>query len=334
MTSSLSLITNKQIFNETTDFNIWQNMSFFQKSLRITSLIGSGAGSLLTLIQTILLLFHQETICFNDGCKIVETMTTVPPLIFNLAGLLFFQALFWTFYFTKLKDSYWPVVSRILLFAGLAAEGVLFGYQYFVVEVFCSYCLVILGVVVFLNVLQGIKQVFIGIAVFLAIQIGFASLNFHDAVPQEGFSLDKGVFSTLSAPQQDKHYYLFFSSTCAHCEEVIESLKESPRYPISFNPVDKVEQVNLAFDYPKDDYQSSINVAFLNNFDIHQVPVLLVKDKDDFMLIRGKDQIIETLQSNCYPKQDVISGSSAVEFTLPDQPVDDQNCDIGVECTQ
>jgi len=314
-------------------------MSFFQKSLRLTSLIGSGAGSILTLVQTILLLFHQETICFNDGCKIVETMTTVPPVIFNLAGLLFFQAIFWTFYYTKLKDSYWPVLSRALLFAGLGAEGVLFGYQYFVVEVFCSYCLVIFGIIVFLNVLQGMKQVFIGTAVFLAIQIGFASLDFHGSIPNEGFILDKGVFSTLSATKQEKHYYLFFSSTCPHCEEVIESLKASPEYPISFNPVDKVEKLNLPFEYPKSEYNSDVNVSFLGDFDIHQVPVLLVRDHDNFMVIRGKDQIIETIKTGCYPESNVITGSSSADFTLPAPgqsilPSNDENCDIGVECAQ
>lgn len=314
-------------------------MSFFQKSLRLTSLIGSGAGSILTLVQLLLLLFHQDTICFNDGCKIVETMTTVSPVIFNFAGFIFFQAMFWTFYFTKLKDSYWPVLSRALLFSGLSAEGVLFGYQYFVAEVFCSYCLVIFGIIIFLNLLQGAKQIFIGAAVFIAIQIGFASLDFHGSIPEEGFILDKGTFSTLAAPQQEKHYYLFFSSTCPHCEEIIDTLNTSPKYPISFNPVDTVEQVNLAFDYDKNEYNSGINISFLGKFDIHQVPVLLVKDHDDFMLIRGKDQIINTIKTNCYPEPEAITGSSSTDFSLPQQnflplPTEEENCDIGEECTQ
>lgn len=311
-------------------------MSFFQKSLRITSLIGSGAGSVLTLIQTILLLFHQDTICFNDGCKIVETMTTVPPVVFNLAGLMFFQAIFWTFYFTKLKDSYWPILSRALLFAGLGAEGVLFGYQYFVVDVFCSYCLVIFGIIVFLNILQGAKQIFIGLAVFIAIQIGFASLDFKGTVSHDGLVIEQGIFSTLSGAKQEKHYYLFFSSTCKHCEEVIESLKENPQYPISFNPVDKVDKLNLSFNYTTGEYNSSANLSFLNNLDINAVPVLFIKDNDDFAIIRGKQQIIDTIHASCYPEADIITGSSSADFSLPAPPlpVGEEDCSIGEECTQ
>lgn len=313
-------------------------MSLFKKTLRYTGMLGALAGSFFTLIQLFLLLFKQDTICFNDGCAIVETMTTFSPIIFNLAGFLFFQAIFWTLYYTKLKDSYWPILSQTLLLAGLAAEGVLVGYQNFVVQVFCSYCLVIFGVVVFLNLLQGMKHILFGISIFLAIQIGFASLQFNTP-NQEGFVLDKGVFTTMEAPDQDKQFYLFFSSTCEHCEEVIHSLEEFPRYPIHFNPVDTVTKMPIPGEFKLTEYDSKVNVSFLSTFGINEIPVLMVKDGDDFSVIRGKNQIIETIKTNCYPEEislDSLEGTSPVDFSLeqlaPQEPAEEGKCIIGDDC--
>lgn len=325
-------------------------MSILQKSLRYTGMFGALAGSIFTIIQLVLLLFKQDTICFNDGCAIVETMTAVSPIFFNLAGFLFFQAVFWTLYYTKLKDSYWPILSQALLIAGLAAEGVLVGYQNFVVEVFCSYCLVIFGVVVFLNLLQGVKHIFFGIAIFLAIQIAFASLQFSTPNPDGGFTLDKGVIATMDAANKDKQFYLFFSSTCEHCEEVIQTLEEYPQFPISFNPVDKVTQLPIPGNVELIDYNSKVNVSFLSTFGINEIPVLMMRDGNNFSVIQGKSQIIKTIKENCYHEEisleetpapselpeTSIEGSSPVEFNLnqfaPTPQEDEGACVIGDNC--
>ena len=301
-------------------------------------MVGAAAGSLVTVIQTLLLLFQQDTICFNNGCQVVESMTTVPPTVFNLAGFLFFQAIFWTLYYTKLKDSYWPILSRTLLLSGLAAEAVLVGYQHFVIQVFCSYCLVIFGIVVFLNLLQGFKHILFGAGIFLAVQIGFFSLQFTLPQTEDGLTVTKGIFTTMEAESQDKHFYLFFSSTCEHCEEVIQTLEEYPRFPISFNPVDKVESVDIPGGISQQEYDSKANLAFLSSFGIKEIPALLVQDGDDFSIIRGKNQIIETIKENCYPAEVNIEGSSPVDFNLnqalpvPAQPEPEESCTIGTDC--
>ncbi len=134
-------------------------ISFLKKTAWVFSLLIAASGALLTLAQIVLLLFNQDTICFNDGCKIVETLTTVSPVIFNLFGFFYFLTVFWTTYQIKTEKKIWPILTSALLLAALSAEGVLVGFQHFVIDVFCSYCLIILALVVALNLLQHYKHI-------------------------------------------------------------------------------------------------------------------------------------------------------------------------------
>lgn len=311
-------------------------MNFIGKTLRILSLTIAMAASILTIVQIFLLLFDQQTICFNDGCEIVETLTTVSPIIFNLAGLVFFQAVFWVLYYAKTKDSRWAILGKALLLAGLGAEGVLVGFQHFVIEVFCSYCLVILAIVVALNLLQNLRHILYGIALFLAIQIAFAGLQFSSPASDKGFMLDKGTITTMAGPDKDNQFYLFFSSTCAHCEEVIETLEEMPSCSISFNPVDLVKEINLPEEHKLQPYDSEVNLDFLAGFDINAVPVLLQKSSDKFTVISDKYEIISTIKENCYVTEIGTSqmGTTGlgIEQIIPPQNSADENCIINTDC--
>ena len=52
-------------------------------------------ASVLTGVQTYLIYTQGKAFCFNSGCEIVESLTVVPSLYFNVAGFLFFQLIFW-----------------------------------------------------------------------------------------------------------------------------------------------------------------------------------------------------------------------------------------------
>lgn len=311
-------------------------MNFIGKTLRILSLTIAMAGSILTVVQIFLLLFDQQTICFNDGCEIVETLTTVSPVIFNLAGLAFFQAVFWVLYFAKIKESHWTTLGKAILLAGLGAEGVLVGYQHFVIDVFCSYCLIILGIVVALNLLQSLKHILYGIAIFLAIQIGFAGLQFSSPISEKGFMLDKGTITTMAGPDKDNQFYLFFASACPHCEDVIETLEEMPSCSISFNPIDLVKEINLPEEHTLLPYNSDVNRDFLASFNINAVPVLLQKSSDKYTVIRDKYEIISTIKENCYVEEtgtsEMGTTEQGVDQFLPPPNSADENCVIDTDC--
>ena len=135
-------------------------------------------SSSIVAVQIVLLVLGRDGICLSQGCQVVDELTRVPPLVFNLAGLFFFQAVAWGVFRTDTEKAIrWRIVQWLLL-AGLAAEGVLVGFQLFVVGVFCTYCLIILGCIVLLNLLAGKKQLLAGTFVFASVFLAFSSLQF------------------------------------------------------------------------------------------------------------------------------------------------------------
>jgi hypothetical protein len=125
-------------------------------------------GSVITLVQALLLMYEREGICFNDGCEVVDSLTTVDPILINLGGFAFFQLVFWSMWLARNKPQRLGVV-RVFLLAGIGVEAVLVSFQYLVAQIFCSYCLLILGFVVILNLLAGVRHVIAAIIIFTAV---------------------------------------------------------------------------------------------------------------------------------------------------------------------
>jgi len=55
-------------------------------------------ASLMVAVQIVILLLGKDGLCLSQGCQVVDQLTEVSPLLFNIAGLLFFQAIFWGVY--------------------------------------------------------------------------------------------------------------------------------------------------------------------------------------------------------------------------------------------
>jgi hypothetical protein len=154
----------------------------------------------------------------------------------------------------------------MLLLAALAAEFALVSFQYFIVETFCTYCLIILSLVVLLNVLNGLHHALTGAAIFVATLIAFSSLQFEAATdisaPNGINALNKGAYAVLPGDKNKPKLSLFFSSTCPHCEKVIESLEQGATCEVNFNPVSSRSSVgemqlwiiwtnHVVYNYPK-----------------------------------------------------------------------------------
>lgn len=59
-----------------------------ERNSKLISIL-SFAASILIIIQVIYISLSGEAACLNQGCEIVESLTTIPPLYFNLIGFLF-----------------------------------------------------------------------------------------------------------------------------------------------------------------------------------------------------------------------------------------------------
>jgi hypothetical protein len=294
-------------------------------------------ASLLTAIQAIFIYTKGQAICFNSGCAIVDSLTTVSPLYFNLAGLIFFQILFWCLLWGRDGSEYWHKFARLLLLAGLGAEAVLVFFQYAIATVFCSYCLVILSFIVLLNILCGPRQIFRGIVVFAAVTVACFSLQFR-AATGSGASLDGGTMAVMTGERKEAKLYLFFSSTCAYCEKIIDALREENSCTVRFNPIERIE--NFAFpgvDFIAE-YDPEININFMNSLSIKEIPVLVAIDRQNILVLRGEQRIREYLDDTCFEKEAVdYSGTSSVAptkyLTIPGvESQGDGACPVETEC--
>lgn len=298
-------------------------------------------ASVMTGAQTFLIYTRGQAFCLTGGCEIVESLTLVPSLYFNLAGFLYFQVIFWCLLWGRKGAVYSNKIARILLTAGLVAEAVLVFFQYAIAQAFCSYCLIVCACIVLLNILCGLRQIFRGVILASAVFIACFSLQFNLG-GAGGKSLTAGALAHVGGVSGRPALYLFFSGTCPHCEAVIEALDGENVCEIYFNPIEKLD----SFVFPEaefyTDYDPSINLGFLKNLSLDEVPVLVAMGSEGTQVISGETRIINYLGENC--RQDVtidysssestFSGASGIDYTEPSTyiTVQEEGCSVEEDC--
>ncbi len=271
-----------------------------------------------TIAQALLIIFRGEAFCVNEGCKIVEVLTLIPPFYFNLLGAAYFFAIFCIALITKQGSGTEPML-RIVLVSGLAAEGILLGYQIFVASVLCSYCLLIFLLVVILNSLMGLRQLTLGLVTIIAQLVMFSLLSFDTAKdPLYGLTLDNGTYAVRRCSDPVKQLYLIFSENCPHCYKVIEVLEGCTRCEFHFNPITKISSDLLPGLSPKEKFLPGINTAALKIFGIDTVPVLIAKDHDGLTFIQGERNIINYIQNTCFQEMPSLDGNLGDLFETED----------------
>ena len=304
----------------------------------IRAIISFLAG-LLTAVQAVLLYTGAKGLCFNDGCAIVDSMTNIPPLFFNIGGFLFFLTLFWLFLLGRKGSEYWHKLARLLLLAGLTAEAVLVFFQHSIATVFCSYCLVIFAIVVVLNLCCGLRQLVRGVVLFAAVLAACFSLQFGPAASGRGASLDLGSMAIVNGQKDGAaNLYLFFSASCRHCEKIIEAIGTESNCSVRFNPIEKIEKLTVPSAVLATDYDPQINRSLLQSLSINEVPVLLAKAVDAIQVIKGEKDIREYLEKNCRQNRSTDdhgkssrTTSGYTGFLQSKQPGDDV-CPVNTTC--
>jgi hypothetical protein len=301
------------------------------------------AASLLIGIQLSLIVWQGEGVCFNEGCRIVEGLTRISPFIFNLLGLLFF--LFVGLVTVLMRNR--PLAARflaLLLLAAMAGEGVLLAYQYQVALAWCSYCLVIFGLVALYNLLVGLRQFLTGAVLVVAVNIIFALLRFepaHEAA--QGKGLAAGTAAVRPGPVDGGNVFLIYSKDCPHCLALLRKLPEYSTCTIRLNPIGDPPRDEIPGLERMTDFLPEKNLQFLRVLQIDVVPVLVVPESDGYQIIRSESGIESYLHANC--TESVKAPTPAPETTepgailLPDgqpqlPPAHDQECSVDVECAE
>lgn len=296
-------------------------------------------GQFIALVASLLIagqigytLYQGTPFCPNDGCKIVEKLTIVSPMVFNVVGFVFFQVIYWSLRAARGEMRRLPTLVPTLLLTALAAEAVLTSFQYLIAQTFCAYCLTILGCIVVLNCLLGFRQIISGVLVFAAATLSFASLDLYQAVAGKQ-PFNAGVFASRPGVTTYPEHYLFYASTCAHCEKVIAALKNNARATIHFNPIDQVAAIDLPKTTINADYNPALNKAFLNALGIDTIPVLMTRTPEGWIIRRGEAAILAQLSLPTRAETSGQSGApSASQSAIPGLEASD-GCRVSADCT-
>ncbi len=241
----------------------------------------AGLGCIITLGQVIYLFFNDHVLCVNQGCGVVESLLRIPPIWFNGLGAIFFFILFILLLAARAAgDRPGPqvVLLRLLVLSGMVAEGILVGYQVFVVQTLCSYCLFICFILIVMNIVAGWRQFSLAVILFGTELILFSLLQFHNPVVfKDSFTLDNGTYGVKQCDKAQRQLYLLFSNNCPHCERVLELLSSCTRCEVRFNPVQQIDNKVLPDLVPADSWDPDINVLVLKMLGIETVPVLIEK---------------------------------------------------------
>ncbi len=307
-------------------------------------------GVAMTSIQVILTLLEQETLCLNSGCKIVEGLTAVSPLVMNLAGMGYFAVVFFVFLQGRKGRKFWLELGRLLLLCGIAAEGMLVFFQYAVAGVFCSYCLIVCATIVLLNVLLGFGQLFQGLCLFVTVIIVCLALGFQVEKSKDSGGLEQGSIAILQGKNNEIQLFLLFSENCPHCKEVLASIDQRFLCTLHFNPVhDLKKKIALSGLKYQTEYSSQGNKRFLQNLGITQIPTLVVQEHYQTTVLTGTQRILAFFADRCrekvsenFDKNKYIWGQSQRTRTGRWQrflkspavlhPSDDETCATGVDC--
>ncbi len=294
-------------------------------------------GALGAAVQASLLYGSGKAICLNEGCRVLEGLTRVPPLFINLAGLGFFLAaagLGWR----APESRFARRLLSLLLLAGIAAEGVLFAFQAFVAKAFCGWCLTVFALVVLLNLLAGARQALGAATVFAASLAAFSVLSFGVIQPPAGGrALDRGTYGVRRCAAPAKQVYLVFSSTCPHCAEVLRTLESCNSCNFHFNPIDQIAGLDLPGVERTASYDPGVNRGLLALLGIEEVPALLVPGPEGMSVIRGEKRILAYISAECFRASPVLNidpsrllgAGGALELFRDEK---DDGCNVTVDC--
>lgn len=301
----------------------------------ILSLIFAVIGLVLTGLQSTFIYLERDTLCFNEGCEIVDSLTRVPPLYFNIIGFVFFLIVCFGLLRARKGSDLWRRFVGLLLLAALAAEAALVSFQLLITQALCYYCLILFALIVLANFFLGIKQIFRGIVIFSAVMIGFASLNFKTGAKSAG-SLDIGTIARHSVNNSERQLYLFFSSSCQYCENIIAQLQEENSCNLNFNPIESINSFTFKGATRASSYLPEINKAYLRILGIEEIPVLLVKEPGVWTTLLGGQAISKYLNLNCQKNQlneqtSDISIKQSNAYSLPSSPQKDA-CSYDQDC--
>ena len=203
--------------------------------------------------------FHH-TVCHTEGCRMATESLRLRHSL-NFLGAAVFTILL-VVNLTKKSEK----IVSFLLAGILSGEGLLVGYQIFILRTTCQFCITIAAIFLVLSLLKLLT------------------------VPQEktalvpaflGFISVMNLFSLLTPPKpcipQKHKLLLFYNKNCPHCREIINECRECN---IQVHPLPATQYSPL-----------------LKGIGVENIPVLFVNGSHEKKILVGKTAIKEYLKT-------------------------------------
>ena len=229
-------------------------------------------------IETYLKLNHTS-LCEATGCKLAGELLRFNPLYLNYLGL--------GAVFTLLVLGYLSLKSKLIeklffmvLYAAIAFEATILGYQFLANPEPCIFCMGIFSSLVLIALLGQPKNFPLIAAIALSIFLG---LNTLAITKNKSFLTQEGT-------------YLLHSDTCPHCKKVKNYLA---KHNIPYTPI-SIEEASAR--------------SFLKFAGFNTIPVLVLKDAQGVRMFEGDHKIITH-----YENANNTQSSKTVPKTTPAQ---------------
>lgn len=201
--------------------------------------------------------FQNTSLCGEVGCKLAGELLKFDPIYLHYFGLVSVFVLV-ILGVRSIKSTFFETLYFMVLYAAIAFEATILGYQFLANPEPCLFCLGVFSSLLIIALFSHFKNFIVILAAILAVYIALNTL----AIPKNKAYVTK------------PGNYLIQSDTCPHCIKVKTYFKDNN---ISYTPIQSKE-VNAR--------------GFLKFVDINSIPVLIIKETSTMTLIKGDKKII------------------------------------------
>jgi glutaredoxin-related protein len=214
--------------------------------------------------------FQNTSLCGDVGCTLAGELLKFDPIYLHYFGLVSVFVLV-ILGARSIKSTFFETLYFMVLYAAIAFEATILGYQFLANPEPCIFCLSVFSSLLVIALFSHPKNFLIILSSILAVYIALNTL----AIPKNK------AYVTLPGN------YLIQSDTCPHCIKVKAYFKDNN---IKYTPI-STKEVNAR--------------GFLKFVDISTIPVLIMKEKSGISLLKGDQNIIAHFEAKKEPENTV-----------------------------
>ncbi len=231
--------------------------------------------------------FQNTSLCGEVGCKLAGQLLKFDPIYLHYFGLVSVFVLV-ILGARSITSSFFEMLYFMVLYAAIAFEATILGYQFLANPEPCIFCLGVFSSLLVIALFSHVKNFIVILAAILAVYIALNTL----AIPKNK------AYVTIPGN------YLIQSDTCAHCKKVKAYFKDNN---ISYTSI-QAKEVNAR--------------GFLKFVDINSIPALIMKDNSGITLLKGDQKIIAHFEAKKEPEKSVEISQEIIPESTQSVPME------------